>query len=256
MPSHPPAEVTFIDCDALIHWPTLAKAECRSDVPDLCAEMKRLNITAAIVRHGACIEAAPYFGNDLLMRAIGRRPGLIPAWCLTPEGREPDFNPAALVRRMLKAGVRVAWMDCEAGGYLLRPWCAGRLLGILEERKIPLLLNYRKLVMDHLADVLRTFPGLRVILHNIARIGRNRHLWPLLEKYPALHLCFGPTFSAHEGFPALCRDFGSRRWVWGAGYPACEGGAAVTGLMYAGLQRDVVEAIAHNNMERLLKEVE
>src|SRR5262249_35054081 len=94
-----------------------------------------------------------------------------------------------------------------------------------------------------------------VVLLDCPRLGRNRLLEPLLERYESLWLCFGPTFSLHAGFRDLCQRYGIHRWVWGAGYPDCEGGAAITGLLYAGLPAEAVRAIASENIERLMSEV-
>ncbi len=255
MPAALPARVRFVACDALLFGPHPPVPGLRSDPADLRAEMARLRIRAAVVRHGACATAAPAYGNAALLRALRGQPGLIPAWCLTPEGEAPGFHPEAAVRRMLAAGVRIAWMDPQAHAYPLRPGCAGRLLAALEAGRVPLLLAYDTLDLGHLEETLRSFPALRVILHTLPRLGRHRVLWPLLERFPSLHLCFGPSFSMHGGFAALCREFGIRRWVWGMGYPAYEGGAAVTGLMYAGLTPEALSAVAHGTLERLLKEV-
>ena len=65
----------------------------RPTVDDLLKEMARLNIGAAVVRHRACFDNGPYFGNQVLLEEIAGHPGLIPAWVFTPDGCEPDFDP-------------------------------------------------------------------------------------------------------------------------------------------------------------------
>jgi hypothetical protein len=99
------------------------------------------------------------------------------------------------------------------------------------------------------------FPALRVVLLGVPREGRNRLIEPLLELHPELYLCFAPAFSVHCYWPDLCRRFGSHRWLWGTRYPDAEGGAAVTGLMYAGLTPEALQDVAHGNIECLIAEV-
>jgi hypothetical protein len=252
----------LIVCDALIGAPRVpfprpphVAAAFTPDVADLRAEMARLCIDAAVVRHRACLEAGPYFGNDLLMAEIAGYPDLIPAWFVTPDGREPDWDPQRVIDAMLDAGVRLAWLDPEAELMSLQPWCCGRLYAALQAYRMPLMLPYPTVKADDLHLILESYPRLPVILFNVLRLGRNRLLEPLLAQHPNLHLCFGPSFSVHAYFRDLCGRFGPERWVWGAGYPEFEGGAGVTGLTYAGLTEDALALVAHGNIERLLTAV-
>jgi predicted TIM-barrel fold metal-dependent hydrolase len=246
----------LIACDTLLGAPRVPFSSYTPDVTDLQAEMTRLRIDAAIVRHRACLETAPYLGNDILMGEISGHAGLIPAWFVTPDGREPDWSAARLVEQMAQAGVRFAWTDPEAEMMSLQPWCSGKLYAALQERRMPLLLPYNKIKMDDLHMVLQAYPQLPVILFNVLRVGRNRFLEPLLEQHANLYLCFGPTFSVHNYFRDLCHRFGPQRWVWGSAYPEYEGGAGIAGLTYAGLTEDEMALVGHGNIERLLAEVE
>lgn len=243
-------------CDALLGAPPVPPDGYTPDVQDLEAEMSRLGISTSVVRHRACLDANGHFGNLVLMEEIAGHSGLIPAWFVTPDGYEPDFAPEALVDRMLAAGVRLAWTDPAAQDFSLQPWCSGRLLSALQERRVPLLLRYSAAPLSDLHQALEAYPQLRTILLDVPRYGRNRPLEALLALHPHLYLCFGPSFSVHEGFRDLVSRYGQERWVWGAGYPSYEGGAAIAGLAYSGLSASEMEAVAHLNMERLLAEVE
>ena len=87
------------------------------------------------------------------------------------------------------------------------------------------------------------------------RLGRNRLIYPLLQRHPNLMICLSYTYSVHQGVEDLCRTFGHERWVFGMGYPTAETGASLTGLTYAAIPDEAKEAIAHGNIERLLAEV-
>lgn len=228
---------------------------CRPDKADLLAEMKRLSISKSIVRHRVCLDVNGYLGNDILMEQIAGHDDLIPAWFITSDGREPDFDPEVIIDKMLSAGVRLAWTDSKAEGFSIQPWCSGKMLRALQERKVPLILSYDKVTPDELYSILIEFNELRIILLDVPRLGRNRMLEPLLEAHSELYLCFGPSFSVHEGFRDLCRRYGPYRWVWGMGYPDFEGGSAITNLTYSGLTYEEMAAVAHGNIERLIAEV-
>jgi len=247
---------TLIACDALLGTPRVPFANYTPDLADLQAEMTRLRIDAAIVRHRACMDTAPYTGNAILMDELKGHDNLVPAWFVTPDGCEPDWNPRLLVQRMLAQGVRVAWTDPEVEMMSLQPWCSGKLYAVLQRHRIPFLLPYHRIKMDDLHLILQEYPRLPVILYNVLRMGRNRLLEPLLEQHANLHLCFGPTFSVHNYFRDLCTRFGPERWLFGSGYPEIEGGAGLAGFTYAGLTADEMALVAHGNIERLLAGVE
>ncbi len=224
------------------------------DVGDLESEMARLHIDASVVRHRACLDTAPYIGNDILMAEIADHPNLIPSWFITPDGREPDWDPRVIVEKMLTAGVRLAWLDPEAEMMSLQPWCSGKLYDVLQERRVPLLLNYAKVKADDLHIILQGYPRLPIVMINVARLGRNRLLEPLLAQHSQLYLTFGPSFSVHGYYRDLCNRYGPYRWVFGDNYPEFEGGAGITGLTYSGLNADEMAQVAHGNIERLLAE--
>lgn len=224
-------------------------------VEDLLSEMSRLHIHSAVVRHRACIDNAPYFGNQVLSEELAGQPDLLPAWVLTPDGSEPDFDIELTVRTMLSRGVRIAWMHPKEHLFSVRPWCSGRMYAVLQAAHLPLMVEYDQLTADEIHDICVGYPKLRLLLLNTPRLGRNRLLYPLLEQHPSLSLCFGPLLSVHGGFTDLCQRFGSERWAFGSGYPNAEGGAALTGLFYAGLPEDTVRLIASENIERWLSEV-
>jgi len=245
----------MVICDPLVGAPRAPEAGPAPTVDDLRAEMSRLRVRGALVRHRACVEIGAWFGNDVLGEQVAARESMRPVWALTPDGRGPDFAIGAAVAQMLAAGVRAAWMSPSAHLFSPLPWCAGHMYDLLQTARVPLLVRQDELSPDQVHAVCEAFGQLRLVLLRVGRLGRNRHLYPLLSRHENLHLCFDPFLSVFGGFGDLCRRFGEHRWVLGTGYPDAEGGAGITGLMYAGLDDQAVEAIAHGNIERLLKEV-
>jgi hypothetical protein len=248
-------QLKLIACDPIVGLPRVPLEGIRPTVDDLLGEMHRLCLHAAIVRHRSCIDNAPYFGNRALLEDVAGRANLLPAWVLTPDGCEPDFDIRRTVREMLSAGVHIAWMYPKEHLYSVRPWCCGPLYAALQDARVPLLVEFDQLSADDIHEVCLAFPHLRLVLLNVPRLGRNRLIYRLLQQHPNLCLCLGPLLSVHEGFTDLVKHFGTERWVFGTGYPVAEGGAAVTGLLYAGLPAEATQKIAHENIERWLSEV-
>ena len=245
----------LIACDPIVGLPRVPLEDIRPTADDLLCEMERLHLGAAIVRHRACIDNAPYFGNRCLLEDVAGRTALLPTWVLTPDGCEPDFDIRRTVRDMLYQGVRIAWIYPKEHLFSIRPWCSGPLYEVLQAARVPLLVESDQLTADDIHEICLAFPRLRLVLLNVPRLGRNRLIYPLLEQHPNLCLCLGPLLSVHEGFVDLFHHFGAERFVFGTGYPTSEGGAAITGLLYAGLPEHALRAIAHENIERWLSEV-
>lgn len=250
------ADIRLITCDPIMGLPRVPPANgSRPDAADLRQEMARLRVAAALVRHRACLDNDPYWGNRTLMEEAAGSPEFLPVWALTPDGEGPGFDPADTVRAMLAAGVRAAWLAPSAHGYSPMPWCGGDLYAALSAARVPVLISYQEVKGDPLYAIGAAFPELRLILTTVPRLGRNRMLYPLLRQHTAWLVCFDPVFSVHQGHRDLCDTFGSHRWVLGTGYPDAEGGSGISGLMYAGLRDDELEAVAHGNIERVLAEV-
>jgi hypothetical protein len=250
--------VKYFDGDCLLGAPRVPLPDVQAGLSDYLSEMQRLDIERAVVRHRACTEAHYQVGNEVLMEEIQGHDNLIPAWYVAPNGLEPDFDAASMVDRMVNLGVRMAWTALSQGRqapFTLQPWCAGKLLGALQERRVPLMVQYYDVPADVLEAVLRHFPRLPVILLDAPRVGRNPLLYPLLEQYPNLVLCVSALYGVHLGLEDLCQRFGSHRLVFGSHYPQAEGGASVAVLTYAGLSDEDKEAIAYRNLERLVGEV-
>jgi predicted TIM-barrel fold metal-dependent hydrolase len=155
---------------------------------------------------------------------------------------------------LVSYGSPLCWYDPKAELFSVRPWCSGTLYGVLQERHVPLLIDYFTVSPDDLDVVLSQFPGLRVILLNAPRQGRNRMLYPLLQRHSGLYLCLSHTYSVHRGYEDLCKTFGPDRWVFGMGYPKAEPGAALAGLTFADISDEAKQCIAYKNLEALMED--
>ena len=245
----------LIACDPIMGLPRGPMENCEPDRDDLLSEMARLGITTAIVRHQSTFDTGPIIGNQAVLDATSDSDALVPACFVTPDGFEPDFDPAETVDAMLQKGVQVCWTDPQAEHFSPRPWCSGPLYEVIESRRVPLLMDYQAVNADDLDSILNNFPDLRLILVGVPRLGRNRLVYPLLRRHSNLYMCLSHTYSVHCGVEDLCTTFGHGRWVFGMGYPQAEGGAAITGLSYASICAEAKQAIAYQTIERLLKDV-
>lgn len=239
-------------CDAFIGMPERMQYDFVPGLPDLERRFHRFPIEKALLRGlpGTYVPD-PALANEVVAEAIRFSEIYQGIWQVTPDDPEPHL------KEMKKAGMKCVWLknDNPYMKYPLSPWCCGSLYELLQGGRIPLFLTWNSTDPGELDEALTSFPGLRVILLNVPRLGRMPVTEALLSRHESLHLCFCPAFSAHGAYLSLCNRYGSHRFVWGTNYPDAEEGAAVTGLFYAGLKQEALEAVAHGNMERLLDEV-
>jgi hypothetical protein len=248
----------YIDCDCMIGPPVgPLESGVVPDEADLLAEMDRLGIDTALVRHRL---GRTYFaptGNDACRREVSDHPRLLRVKMLTPDGERDGFDPRRAVEQMARKGFSAGWVNPKAdqNPYPLRSWCAGPMLRALEDRRVPTLVELDCVDPHELYDALRQYPRWPVILLKVPRTGRHRVVWNLAEACPNLYLCVAPAFAVLEGVQDLCRHIGAGRLVWGSSYPESEGGSAITNLTYSGISRAEQEQIAAGTIEQLLSEV-
>ena len=238
-------------CDALLGRPYQPHPFHEPTLSDMKERFERFPIERALVRSAAGNYAQPDLANAALRRMLEGQTafeGVFQAEVL-------DVNEQ--LEQMQKYGLRAVTLKGNNNyrPFPLFPWCCGDLYEILEEKKIPLLLEWGNIVPNELHEAMKNFPGMRVILLTVPRNGRQSIVEMLMKQHDELYLCLHTRFSVFGGYPALCRQFGNHRFVWGCNYPDAEEGAAVTGLFYSGLDPESMEAVAHGNMERLLSEV-
>ena len=82
--------------------------------------------------------------------------------------------------------------------------------------------------------------------------GDNRQLFPLLERYPALHFEYSKN-QANDILELTRQHFGIDRVLFGTGWPLTSMGALKSLTEYAALSEAEKDAVAHGNACRLLK---
>jgi predicted TIM-barrel fold metal-dependent hydrolase len=108
--------------------------------------------------------------------------------------------------------------------------------------------------LDKVAQLLRSFPELVVVTASQGSNPLDRYAWPLIEKYP--NLIFETSgYVVDNGIEEFCRRYSAARLVFGSGYPENSSGAAMLALAQAEISLAERQAIASENLSRLLAEV-
>ncbi|HJT79109.1 MAG TPA: amidohydrolase family protein [Gemmataceae bacterium] len=216
---------------------------------ELVEEMDFGNIALALVYHTAMRFDHPAIGNELVVRESRGQPRLLPTWALLPSqtGELPPLD--TLLRDMRRQGVRALRLFPDDHRYFLDEVTWGDQLAVLAERRVPLFIRAS---LDKIAGLLRSFPDLVVVTASQGANPLDRYAWPLVERYPNLYFETS-GYLVDGGIEEFCRRYSAARLVFGSGFPDNAGGAAMLMLARAEITDAERQAIAWDNLCRLLE---
>lgn len=217
---------------------------------ELIEEMDFSNIERALVYHTAMRYDHPQVGNERVLAEIAGQSRLRPTWAILPSqtGEQPPTE--TLLREMKRHDVRALRLFPDDHRYFVDEITWGDQLAAYAERRIPL---FVRASLDKCAQFLRSFPDLVIVTASQGSNPLDRYAWPLIEKYPNLNFETS-GYVVDNGIEDFCRRYSSSRLVFGSGYPENSSGAAMLALAHADITVADRQAIAADNLQRLLAE--
>jgi hypothetical protein len=219
------------------------------DAPSLVAEMDYAGIDCALVYHAWSQEWDPPGGNRKLLGEIAGQDRMLPCYVGLPHatGELGDLQDFVAEVSRRHGAVRLYPRTHQ---YCLADWCMGRVLRALADAGVPVLMELAQFDWNELADILRRYPRLNVVvLQTSYRV--NRYMFPLFEEFNNLYLetC---TYQIMRGIEEVTRKYGPHRLVFGTGLPLTDAGGPIAQVVYAELDHETKQAIAGGNLARLL----
>lgn len=218
---------------------------------ELEEEMDFCGIDRALVYHTAQRFDLPANGNDIILQAVdGYTSRLFPSWTILPSHTGEQPPPERLLQAMRERKIRALRLFPEDHRYFLDDVTWGDQMTIYMKRRIPLFI---KASLEKIGNLLRFFPDLVVITGAQGSNPLDRYAWPLIERYPNLH--FETAGYLVDGIiEEFCRRYGASRLLFSSGFPDHASGAALLMLAHADISEAEREAIAGNNLSRILME--
>lgn len=225
------------------------------DIETLLNKMKICNIQDAMVYYSLSEEYHPIVGNEKLIKDIEKHNSLHPVWVIMPNNTGEFYDPLDLIKMMKTNDVKMvkAFPGKSAHNYSFSSWGCGKLLGMLNDHKIPLMIGMEQLDYDIIYNLARDYKSLPLILTNVG-YRADRYLYPLLEKYCNIYIETS-SYKVYFGIEAICAIFGARRFVFGTGLPVYSAGSAVTMITHLTIKDEEKAMIAGDNMKWLLGDV-
>ena len=248
------ATLELFDCNVLVGVRNQRHPDEPTTAKELAAELARLKVKNALVRHRLALETGPAEANRRIVADLSVQKSLHPTWTLLPEATgETGFTDEA-VDEMIEAGSRAVWLYPKSHKFSLRHWCAGALLSTLEYRHVPVFMAWDEVDLDELSEVLLRHENLDVVLTNVG-YRTCRVLYPLMATCANLHLGLGAPHSLSGFVEEVVSRFGPLRLLFGSGFPDHEIGPAITYLLYAEIGDEDKRLIGAGNLRSLLEGV-
>jgi predicted TIM-barrel fold metal-dependent hydrolase len=253
---------TFFDANCVLGRIARPQPVMLTNADDVLAELRRHQVTDVLATHAHAVERDIAGGNAAMLELAADRPSVHPAWVL-PQHTVLDIpDPEAYVDRMVSSGVRAARVaPSPYGGYHVAEWALGPVWAELEHRHVPVLLAGSDLgrypdgpalgfSASNIYDICQRHPELPVVILRL-NFSALRLIVGLMAECPNLYVETS-YFTAHRGLEVVVGRLGADRLIFGSGMPWGPPGPGIVSLMYAGLTEEQCDAIAGENLRRLL----
>ena len=222
---------------------------------DLIAEMDHSGIDEALVWHRDAWERDFNVGNQHLMDLdayvrLHRTLTFVPTCC---EEMPPSEE---FVRIARSSGVRAVRAFPMRHCFSLDPVACGDLLELFSACSMPVLIPLPEISggWEGVYQLMRNFPRLPLILTETGCWGQDRYFRPLMKTYPRFCITTNRLETAGQ-LKSIVDKAGFRHIVFGSGLPRNYAGGYRMMLMRAKISDEARDAIASDNLKRLLKEV-
>ena len=245
----------FFDCDAAYGRGTLAIPREIETPEELVAELDSCGIEEALVWHRHTWERDFNAGNERL-EELTLFPQLHPTMTFVPAFSNEMPAAEDFIRFMRAHDIRALRAFPAHHRYCLDKVSCGLLLELCIAYSIPLFVPLAEFAgqWQGVYGLLRDFSHLTLIVTASGCWGDDRYFRPLMKGCPRFFMSTNRLETAGQ-IKEIVDTLGAGRLLFGSGTPwNCPGGYIMM-LTRAQIRDDAKEAIAHGNIERLLREV-
>lgn len=246
--------MNFFDCDVAYGRGAVALPREVETVEDLLAELDHSGIQEALVWHRDAWERDFDAGNRRVAEVdayarLHRTMTFVPTCCeeMLPAG---DF-----VKHARAAGVRAMRAFPTRHCFSLDPVACGDLLELFSVCFVPVMLPLPEIPggWQGVYQLMRDFPRLTLILTETGCWGQDRYFRPLMKRYERFNISTNRLETAGQ-LKSIVDSVGYEHIVFGSGLPRNYPGGYVLSVSRAEISEEAREAIAHGNIERLMRE--
>jgi len=243
--------IKFFDCNCAFGAYRTQVFRFSRTADELIEEMDFANIDRALVYHTTMRFDHPQVGNERVLSETAGKTRLSPTWAILPSQTGEQLSVETLLGEMRRHNIRALRMFPDDHRYFVDEITWGDQLTAYAEKRIPL---FVRASLDKVAQLVRSFPDLVIVTGSQGSNPLDRYAWPLADKYPNLHFETS-GYIVDGGIEEFCKRYSASRLIFGSGYPDNSSGAAMLALAHAEISDADRQAIAADNLTRLLERV-
>lgn len=218
-------------------------------------EIERAGVKKAVVGRIEHWLSSTLTVNDMLAADIKHFDNFYGLWSIVPSHTHELPDPAVMPP-VMKQNRIIGWRLCpEIARFMVRTFVLRDWLDIAIRYKIPIFINTSHgTSLDELADIMKDYPELTVVLTYSNCWPSDRLLRPFITEYPNIYLDMSYWFT-DGGIEDFVKEYGPERLLYGSGFPYSYFGSNMLMIRHADISEKDKEAIASGNMERIVRGV-
>lgn len=225
---------------------------------ELLEELGRCGIGGGLVRCGYSSTVGVNYGNDFVARCVkseeAKKFDLYGVWAVLPPYTDETPKLEDLPAAMKENRIGAVYLSPRTHRYELNALTMGETLDVLQQKKIPVLLNTANGIwMDQIYRVMAEFPGLTAVVADQDCWPNARRLYPLAYHYENLRLDLSYVMDA-GGVEDMTARFGEEKLVFGTAFPYRYTGSMLAVVRSAAISDGAREKIFGGNLEKMLEE--
>ncbi|MDO8685077.1 MAG: amidohydrolase family protein [Clostridiales bacterium] len=245
----------FFDCNVSYGMPLksdiLMPVTC---VAGLQKELDRAGVKKALVWRNEHSNSSIITANEMLANDLKGNDNLCGLWGIIPSHSGEMPYPEEMVK-LMKANRIVGWrLFPQNAWFIVKTFVLRDWLDAAVKYKIPIFVDtLHGTSLESLADLLKDFPELTVVLafNNIGPA--DRLFRPFVSEYPNVYIDM-TYYSADGGIEAFVKKYGAGRLLYGSGFPNSYFGSNMLMIRHAEITEDEKRAIAGGNLCRIIEE--
>ena len=194
---------------------------------------------------------APLKEKNAMTCALCREHGGVPALHLLPPAYGSESYTEPELEEIIGRENPVFRISPKTDACPFTEWMYGFIPGLLERERAPLLAPLEEVDLRDAAQIMRSYPELRLVLTNTTQ-WMNRQYVRFMQEFPSVYL---ETCNVIEyyGLENLTRILGASRLLFGTNMPDKEPYDKVFQMLRAEISDEEKELISHGNYERLVE---
>ncbi len=256
-------EIHFFDANCWIGENPFPSFKHFNNSSELIIEMDKYAIEEALISHFLAWKYNPFIGNNTLADEIRESEKFYGCYVLVPPGTEKIGDIKGYIDEMVKKKARAFRIFPLEHHFSLADWSMGKVLSILEDRRIPLIFPlgqitwaFNQVHWDVIYELSQRYKRLPIIVDGYGpqELTQSRFFLPLLENCENVYLDIH-NLILYGIIEEIVNRVGAHRLLFSTGMPFNNPGASLMRVITAQISDEEKKQIAHGNIKRLLKGV-